>query len=170
MTKLSVTLDDVMGTDIDPVKKCSMCGLEKPYPSGFYKKSYSRGGYCKHCKDCHKSTSKKNRSSRHMDDPFREKHYNLKSSANYQGVKYDLDAEYLKSIWTGKCAIFGRDIHMKVGNRTDPYHAEIDKIFPELGYVKGNVQWVCHRANRIKDNATIDELEMVLSSMKRYEK
>jgi len=127
--KITVTLDDVMGTNIDVVKDCSICGAQKPYPSGFYKKSSSRGGYCKHCKDCHKETSKMNRTDRHSNDPFREKHYNLKSSANYQGVEYNLDAEYIKSLWTGKCAIFGREIHLKTGFRTDPYHAEVDKIF-----------------------------------------
>jgi len=165
---IKVTLDDVMGTDLSPVMECSVCGNLKLYPSQFYKKSSARGGFCKHCKDCHKETSKRNRKDRHSNDPFREKHYNLKSSANYQGVEYSLDAEYLKSIWTGRCSIFGLDIHLKTGCRSDPYHAEVDKIIPKYGYVKGNVQWVSHRANRLKDNATIDELEKVLENMRKH--
>lgn len=147
-------------------RKCSACGELKQFPNSFYKKSGSRSGYSSHCKECHKKASLKNRNDRYENDPFREKHYNLKSSANYQGIPYDLDKYYLESIWTGKCAIFGTDIFIKTDRKKSREHAEVDKINPQLGYVRGNVQWASHRANRLKDNATIEELEMVLNNMK----
>ena len=34
----------------------------------------------------------------------------------------------------------------------------LDKIKPELGYVEGNVAWISSRANRIKYNATKEEI------------
>jgi hypothetical protein len=33
----------------------------------------------------------------------------------------------------------------------------LDRILPELGYVKGNVAFLSYRANRIKDNGTMQE-------------
>lgn len=148
-----------------------MCNEVKAYPDSFYPiKTIGKDRYTKHCRECHKETSRLNRERRYKDDPFREKHYNLKSSANWQNVPYDLDADYLKSIWNGKCAVFGCDILIKTDRRNAMNHAEVDKINPGLGYVRGNVQWVCHRANRLKDNATIEELEMVLANMKRNSK
>jgi hypothetical protein len=44
--------------------------------------------------------------------------------------------------------------------------AHLDRINPEKGYVIGNVNWISGRANRIKYNATIYELESILSYMK----
>jgi hypothetical protein len=37
--------------------------------------------------------------------------------------------------------------------------SSLDKIIPELGYVKGNVQWLSQKANTMKSNATRTELE-----------
>jgi hypothetical protein len=37
----------------------------------------------------------------------------------------------------------------------------LDRIIPELGYVKGNIMVISHKANTIKSNANIEELEKV---------
>jgi hypothetical protein len=56
----------------------------------------------------------------------------------------------------------------KDGKQTrDPAKASIDKLIPELGYVPGNVFIVSWRANNLKSNSTIEELEKVLDYMKR---
>jgi len=43
----------------------------------------------------------------------------------------------------------------------------IDKIKPNLGYVKGNVRVICWRANRLKSDATLDELLSIVDYVKR---
>lgn len=45
--------------------------------------------------------------------------------------------------------------HKGAANATSP---SLDKIIPEAGYVKGNIQIISQRANMIKSNATADEL------------
>lgn len=42
----------------------------------------------------------------------------------------------------------------------------LDRIVPELGYVKGNVAVISYKANTIKSNATVEELEKVLEWLK----
>jgi len=42
----------------------------------------------------------------------------------------------------------------------------VDRIVPELGYVKGNVRVISNRANLLKSNATIEELEKVLEDLR----
>ena len=39
-------------------------------------------------------------------------------------------------------------------------------LIPDKGYVKGNVHWISRRANRIKSDATVEELEKIISYMK----
>lgn len=41
----------------------------------------------------------------------------------------------------------------------------IDRIDPNDGYVQGNVRIICWRANRIKSDASIDELKKILRYM-----
>jgi hypothetical protein len=48
-----------------------------------------------------------------------------------------------------------------------PNAASLDRIIPELGYVKGNVRVISARANLLKNDATISELELVLKDLKR---
>lgn len=63
------------------------------------------------------------------------------------------------------CPILGTKIeHGKLGNDTGP---SLDRIDNALGYVKGNVWVVSRRANRIKSDATLDELEKIVAAMKR---
>ena len=51
-------------------------------------------------------------------------------------------------------------------DRLSEYAAELDRFSPELGYVKGNVHWLSRRANRIKNNTSVEVLESLLEWMK----
>ncbi len=58
------------------------------------------------------------------------------------------------------CPVLGIPLVNKQGRQTDNT-ASVDRIIPELGYIKGNVIIVSLRANRIKHNATIQELKQI---------
>jgi len=49
----------------------------------------------------------------------------------------------------------------------DPNKASIDKLVPSLGYVVGNVYIISWKANKLKSNMSIEELERILDYMKR---
>ena len=42
----------------------------------------------------------------------------------------------------------------------------LDRIRPELGYVKGNVWVISHRANTLKSDATAEELETIAAFLR----
>jgi hypothetical protein len=46
----------------------------------------------------------------------------------------------------------------------------LDKIIPSLGYVKGNIQVICHRANWLKGNASLKELKLLVHYVTRVTK
>lgn len=77
------------------------------------------------------------------------------------GLPFDLDEDYLRSIWVETCPVFG--VPLTRGERMNPNNAELDRFVPALGYTKGNVSFMSSRANRIKRDATTDELSKLAS-------
>lgn len=64
-----------------------------------------------------------------------------------------------------RCPVFG--IEIKVGKgKTHPASPSLDRLNPRRGYVKGNVCVISWRANELKRNGTVRELEAVLRYMK----
>lgn len=66
------------------------------------------------------------------------------------------------------CPVLGIPLYFGDGV-VGPNSPTIDRIDPALGYVPGNVMVISHRANTIKHNATIEEIELVLAHMKRLQ-
>ncbi len=68
------------------------------------------------------------------------------------------------------CPVLGIKIIPKImsgGKRGySPDSPSLDRIKPGLGYVKGNVRVISARANLLKNDATIEELEKVLEDLK----
>jgi len=92
-----------------------------------------------------------------------------KGRANRKKVKYKINDAYMISIFPKDmiCPILGIKVTW-VGERdTTP---SIDKIFPNKGYVEDNVIWVSTRANRIKQDATPEEMMKVAKWLKKQEK
>lgn len=58
------------------------------------------------------------------------------------------------------CPIFGTPFDM-ISKRRQPTSPTLDRTVPEKGYVKGNIAVISYKANRLKSNATPDELEMI---------
>tara|TARA_R100000951_G_C2625377_1_gene175824 strand:+ start:433 stop:936 length:504 start_codon:yes stop_codon:yes gene_type:complete len=50
-------------------------------------------------------------------------------------------------------------------SRIGPNSPSLDRLIPSLGYVKGNVSVISHRANTLKNNASIDELMLLTDNL-----
>jgi hypothetical protein len=93
-----------------------------------------------------------------------------KYRAKQRGIPFDLTLEDISIPKT--CPVLGIEIR-QLSVDDDPkkgYHPNapsIDRIIPELGYVKNNVRVISARANLLKSDATISELELVLNDLKR---
>ncbi len=48
----------------------------------------------------------------------------------------------------------------------DDAKATIDKVIPELGYVPGNVYVISWRANKLKSNMNLTELQQIMNYIK----
>ncbi len=70
-----------------------------------------------------------------------------------KSLAFDIDLDYLDSIATDKCPIFGTPfIFGESDGKLKPTSPSLDRIIPSKGYVKGNVVFISHRANTIKHN------------------
>ena len=88
----------------------------------------------------------------------------IKTRAKQKGIPCNIDADYLMSIMPTHCPVLGYELQFRsTRNTNEPHSPQVDRIKPELGYIKGNVQIICRRANGIKSDASIDEIRRVLA-------
>lgn len=90
-----------------------------------------------------------------------------KSRAKEKGFAFDLaptDFPYLPE----KCPVLGISLkYIDAGAKMgDPCIATFDRLDNSKGYVSGNVEIVSLRANRLKHNATLEELEALVTWLK----
>lgn len=81
---------------------------------------------------------------------------NARQRAKKKGLALDIDRDYILSIMPDACPIFKKEFDYTGGR--GKWSPSIDRIVPELGYVKGNVQVVSLLANQMMSAATDDEL------------
>jgi hypothetical protein len=85
-------------------------------------------------------------------------------TAKAKGLPFNLTLEDI--VIPAKCPVLGINLEPQAGERAGN-SPSLDRIVPALGYVKGNVVVVSWRANLIKCDATIDELERVAAYYKK---
>lgn len=88
-----------------------------------------------------------------------------------KNIPYNLSLPYVRSIATDNCPVFGFPLEwnrQSSGKPSGPKYnsPSLDRIDPKKGYVKGNVVWISMKANSIKNDATIEELEKVTQWLK----
>ena len=81
-----------------------------------------------------------------------------KTRSKRYNIIFDLDVSDI--IIPDVCPVLGIPLIQgeKVSHSNSP---TLDRIIPELGYVKNNIIVVSMKANRIKNNSTLDELKKV---------
>jgi hypothetical protein len=94
---------------------------------------------------------------------------NARVRADARGASFTLTIDDLPPV-PETCPVLGIAL---VRNHEGPGPCDtspsLDRIFPELGYVPGNVRWISQRANQIKSNATSDGLWLVVQDSLRLD-
>ena len=82
-----------------------------------------------------------------------------------KGILFDL--EFVDITIPETCPLLG--IPLRMGKRTAGFDSPtLDRIDPSKGYVKGNVWVISRRANMIKSDASIEEIEMVARKLRAF--
>jgi len=94
------------------------------------------------------------------------KYYIRKYLAKKNGIEWNLDVNTLE--FPEYCPYLGIKIDYESleGKGCKDNYPSLDRINPKLGYVQGNVIICSNRANRIKQDSTVEELELILNKLK----
>lgn len=140
-------------------QECSKCNILKPFCDFIQRKDYINGvtASCKLCdKHLHTASWKRHKSKLTTEERMLN---NAKHRASKRGLEFSIELSDITI--PEQCPIFRMPF---VGQ----YRASLDRINSTEGYVKGNIQVISHRANMIKNCATLDELEAIVSHWQRY--
>lgn len=76
-------------------------------------------------------------------------------------LDFNLDLDYVVNLWyrqNGLCALSGIPMTFELKMGRVPTNVSIDRISPNLGYIKENIQLVCMACNQIKSDLTNEEV------------
>lgn len=119
------------------------------------REEYNR--YCREKKKEKYSTEKRRES--YIKNNAKELYYAAKHRAKIKNINFTIDLEDV--IIPTVCPVFG--IPLDYRNRL---HAPtLDRVINELGYIKGNVRVISSKANRLKNNGTIEEFKQIIKYM-----
>lgn len=172
-------------------KKCSKCGNELPLEA-FNKGNslFGRRSFCRECEKAIQNTPERVARRRELELKRREnpeyvKHRNKKdrerrhsniesykkamlssarSRARSKNLDFNIDVSDIEL--PEVCPLLGIPLSINASNKEFSY--SLDRIDSSKGYVRGNVWVISDRANRLKNNATLEELDMLVTNLKKY--
>jgi hypothetical protein len=98
-------------------------------------------------------------------NPSRHLFSSAKARAKRLGLAFDLCKEDI--VAPEKCPVLGIILSRGVGGFS-PTSPSVDRVDSAQGYTKDNIRVISWRANRLKSDATIEELEAILAYMKNH--
>jgi len=162
-------------------QQCKICREIKPLNAFLHaKKEKSRRTVCKKCENLRnkmrpgyvKKREKAYKLRRFLkkNDPKRrwvqDAYANLKQRAKRNDLKITLTKEWLYENSPIYCPIFGVRLNYLANGKLG-LRASVDRVIPNKGYTPENCQVVSFRANSIKSDATVQELQMIVKYLKK---
>lgn len=156
-------------------KVCSTCKQEKSLEN-FCKNKRFKDGHERRCKSCkndstkkYYSTDRKGRETHRSSESIRRsrnKKTTLLTNAKQRAKKHNIDFNIVADdiVFPEYCPVLGIKLEYNL-NKLSDNSPTIDRIDNMKGYIKGNIKVISWRANRIKCDASIDEIEKILSYM-----
>lgn len=95
---------------------------------------------------------------------------NARLRAETLGLPFDLTEAWFEAVWppNGRCEVLPH-IRLEWGSLDRGTSPSIDRIYPDRGYVQTNCRIISNRANTLKNNATAQEMALVLADLRKYD-
>ena len=96
-----------------------------------------------------------------------------KKRAKAKNLEFNLTLNYLRSIAIDECPIFNLKLDWTSWGERNQQAIEnspsLDRINSKKGYIEGNVIWLSWKANRLKSDATSEDLYTIAKWLKQKE-
>lgn len=172
---------------MEETKICTKCFLTKELDD-FHKSNMTNDKRQAFCKECNRSSTtverrkayNVRRQCRRQDPVYKSREYekgklqriNYREKYLLKGIKKRCQESGLPFNITESdiiipeiCPILKIPLTKGVMNIGDWNSPSVDRVIPELGYVKGNIVVMSKKANTMKNNATIEELKTFCTNM-----
>jgi hypothetical protein len=144
------------------LKKCTKCG-EIKLVEKFSSDKSRKDGLHSHCKKC-KAQDQQRRINCNREKNFLRV---AKARAKKKGLDFNLEEKDI--VIPAKCPVLGEPLKVNKGGKCNsPNSPTLDRIDNSKGYVKGNVQIISWRANKIKADASLEELRKIVAHMEKH--
>lgn len=100
-----------------------------------------------------------------LSDPLKYILRGCKRRAQLKNIEFTISISDIEIVDT--CPVLGIPIFFYREQMQDN-SVSIDRVDNSLGYIPGNVRLISYRANRLKNDATLEEIELVASYIRRY--
>lgn len=149
--------------------KCNNCGKMFIYKGGSVHFSRSKNHYCSNeCLGKHNIVhGLASKDAKGKQDKRYSIWCNAKRRAKLNDVYFDLKIEDIPEI-PEYCPVLG--IKICANDNFSPLDSSpsLDRINTNIGYQKDNIRIISNRANRIKSDATLEELILITEDLKQY--
>jgi hypothetical protein len=135
-------------------KICAKCKTNK-LGIDFFKSGCSNDGLQAYCKKCLHT--------RHVRNPARQMLVNARARAKKKNIEFTIIESDI--IIPKKCPVLNIELNPGKGQRQSS-SPTIDRFDNNIGYTPTNIRIISYRANTLKSNATIEEVEYLLRYMK----
>lgn len=101
----------------------------------------------------------------HIHDPRPSMLYAAKRRAQIRGLEFSIKKDDITV--PEICPVLGLKLEVGAGTASES-SPTLDRIHQDRGYVPGNVAVISGRANRLKDDATYEEMLLLVSYVERH--
>lgn len=150
------------------MKTCYLCRLEKP-TAEFWKNRSKKDGLYDSCKLCsrpyfserNRVTAPKRKARSPREFWARNALNRIRKRANELGVPFGITMDELLDRMPERCPIFGTELIYGTDGNAQDDTASVDRLICDGGYVSSNIVVMSFRANRMKSDASLNEIEQV---------
>jgi hypothetical protein len=141
----------------DQIKTCSQCARTLPETAFVLNGGRRRSN----CRDCQRE--KQQTAYAHKSEEWR-LFDRARQRAKKKGVHFDLDVHDIKI--PERCPVLGIKLYRNKNGMPADHSPSLDRVLGQVGYTRDNIRVISNKANRIKNDATVEELEAVLNFLK----